>query len=521
MGLFGRNATTVGLDIGSGLIKLVAISHASGGPVLTKVAFTSVVNDAIVEGEVMDPGIVAEAIKDLLASAGIKAKKVVTAVGGRDVIIKKITMDRMKEAEAREVIRWEAEQHVPFDMDNVELDFQILDPEGEGLQMTVLLVAAKRELVEHKVALLSDVGLDASVIDVDAFALHNAFEINYPEAMHGVVGLVNIGHETTNINILDDGVPVLTRDIPIGTRRFKEDLQRERGLSADEADRLLRGADVERGARSAARDAGARSSPSASSARPRSSSRPAGRPAASRRIFTTGGGARIPRLNKVLSDRLRIPVQLANPIEKLQVADGVFDTHAGGRSGALADAPDRPRASQRGVTPTNGPDYPMITVNLRPDLKRKRARLAPPGRAGRRARPGQQSEGPAAARRRRELGRRARLAGLRRGRHHPRAERAGAAARADPRRAQALQGVPGREAAPGDHPRLAGRPDRRHPHRGRRPLRVAAPARRSDQGAAGLHLAGGHGLRRAGRRAGARRRPAPTPRRTPPRPSRS
>ena len=215
---------------------------------------------------------------------------------------------------------------MPFDMDNVELDFQILDPEAEGLQMTVLLVAAKRELVEHKLALLSDVGLEASVIDVDAFALHNAFEINYPEAMRGVVGLVNIGHETTNINILDDGVPVLTRDIPVGTRRFKEDLQRERGLSADEAEARAPRAPTpatRRSIRCSSR--AARSSPSASSARRRSSSRPAGRPTASRRIFTTGGGARIPRLNKVLSDRLRIPVQLANPIEKLQVADGVFD----------------------------------------------------------------------------------------------------------------------------------------------------------------------------------------------------
>src|SRR5919107_2420286 len=243
MGLFGRNATTVGLDIGSGLIKLVQISHASGGPVLTKVAFTSVVNDAIVEGEIMDPAIVAEAIKGLMASAGIKSKKVVTAIGGRDVIIKKIAMDRMKETEAREVIRWEAEQHVPFDMDNVELDFQILDPENDGLQMTVLLVAAKRELVEHKVALLADAGLQPSVIDVDAFALHNAFEINYPEAMRGVVGLVNIGHEVTNINILDEGVPLLTRDITVGTRRFREDLQRERGLSSDEAQGLLQGFD--------------------------------------------------------------------------------------------------------------------------------------------------------------------------------------------------------------------------------------------------------------------------------------
>jgi type IV pilus assembly protein PilM len=327
MGLFRRNATTVGLDIGSGLIKLVAISHASGGPVLTKVAFAAVPSDAIVDGEVMDPGIVTESIKGLLASAGLKPKKIVTAVGGRDVIIKKIAMDRMKETEAREVIRWEAEQHVPFDMDNVEIDFQILDPEGDGLQMTVLLVAAKRELVEHKVALLADVGLQPSVIDVDAFALHNAFEINYPEAMRGVVGLVNIGHETTNINILDEGVPVLTRDIPIGTRRFKEDLQRERGLSADEADRLLQGGEESSALDPLLESRGEELAVGIERAAAflQSGSRSAG---GISRIFTTGGGARIPRLNKVLSDRLRIPVQLANPIEKLQVADGVFDAHS-------------------------------------------------------------------------------------------------------------------------------------------------------------------------------------------------
>ena len=327
MGLFGRNATTVGLDIGSGLIKLVAISHASGGPVLTKVAFTSVVNDAIVEGEVMDPGIVADSIKGLMASAGIKAKRVVMAVGGRDVIIKKIAMDRMKETEAREVIRWEAEQHVPFDMDNVELDFQILDPEAEGLQMTVLLVAAKRELVEHKLALLSEIGLSASVVDVDAFALHNAFEVNYPEAMRGVVGLVNIGHETTNINILDDGVPVLTRDIPIGTRRFKEDLQRERGLSAESAEAVLRGTDTNEALEPLLESRGEELAVGIerASAFLQSASRSA---AVISRVFTTGGGARIPGLNKLLSDRLRIPVQLANPIEKLQVADGVFDQYS-------------------------------------------------------------------------------------------------------------------------------------------------------------------------------------------------
>jgi len=325
MNLFSRKKTTVALDIGSGLIKLVVVTHGSGDPVLSKVAYTSVVDDAIVEGEIMDPGIVADAIRGLMASAGVKTKHVVIAVGGRDVIIKKIQMDRMTEAEARSVIRWEAEQHVPFDMENVELDFQILDPEGEGLQMTVLLVAAKRELVENKVSLLAEAGLTPSIIDVDAFAIHNAFEINYPDEMRGVVGLVNIGHEMTNVNILEDGIPVLTRDLPLGTRRFREDMQRERGISADEADQLLQGVErnelldpflesrgeelavgIERAAaflQSASRSATGIS-----------------------RLWLTGGGGRIPGLAKVLGDRLRLPVELANPLARVRVAEGVFAT---------------------------------------------------------------------------------------------------------------------------------------------------------------------------------------------------
>jgi type IV pilus assembly protein PilM len=309
MGLLGRSRSTVGLDIGSGLIKLVVISHGGSGPTLTKVAFTQVVDDAIVEGEVMDPGIVADAIKGLFASSGVKPKAVVTAVGGRDVIIKKISMDRMKEAEAREVIRWEAEQHVPFDMDNVELDFQILDPDGGGLQMSVLLVAAKRELVENKLALLSEAGVEPSAIDVDAFALHNAFEVNYPEAMKGVVGLVNIGHEMTNVNILEDGVPILMR---------------ERGMSAEEADRLLQGHASSEAlapfveARAEELAVGIDRAAAFLQTSTRSST-------GLTRLFTSGGGARIPGLGKAIADRLRLPVQLANPIERLQVADGVFD----------------------------------------------------------------------------------------------------------------------------------------------------------------------------------------------------
>jgi type IV pilus assembly protein PilM len=325
MALFGRKKITVGLDIGSGLVKVAVVDHSKKQPELVKVAVVPLLADAIVEGEVMDPGIVAEAIQSALAAAEVKGKQVVTAVGGRDVIIKKIQIERVKEQQARELMRWEAEQHVPFDMESVELDFQILDPDDDGVEMSVLLVAAKRELIESKLRVLTDAGLEPSMVDVDAFALHNAFEMNYPEAMKGIVALVNIGHDVTNINILDDGVPILTRDITVGTRRFREDLQRERGISADEAQQLLQGYD-----RSAHLDAVLESRGEEiavgierAAAFLASSSRSA---ATVRAIYTCGGGARIPGLSDALADRLRISVQQANPLTNLTIRDGALDS---------------------------------------------------------------------------------------------------------------------------------------------------------------------------------------------------
>ena len=176
MGLFGRARVSAGLDIGSGFIKLVVVDHSKAEPEIVQVATSPLVPDAIVEGEVMDPVLVAETVRAVIDSVGIKKANVVAAVGGHDVIVKPIPMDRMSEQDAREVIRWEAEQHVPFDMENVQLDFQILDPEGTGPQMRVLLVAAKRELIENRMSLLSDAGIQPAIIDVDAFAIHNAFE---------------------------------------------------------------------------------------------------------------------------------------------------------------------------------------------------------------------------------------------------------------------------------------------------------------------------------------------------------
>ena len=321
---FGRKKTTVGLDIGSGLIKVAVIDHSKKTPELTRVAIAPLAQDAIVEGEVMDPGVVAEAIRTAMASAGVTTKDVVIAVGGRDVIVKKIQIERVKEQQVRELLRWEAEQHVPFDVESVELDHQTLDPDGTGGQMDLLLVAAKRELIQAKQRVLEEAGLNAVIVDVESFALHNGFEVNHPDAMTGVVGLLNIGHDVTTINILDNGVPILSRDVAVGTRRLREDMMRERGLGSDEADKLLQGFDRSPHLDSVIETRGEEIAVGVE--RAMAFIQQTNRAAELRQVFTCGGGARIPGLNDHLGQRLRLAVQQANSLANLTVRDGALES---------------------------------------------------------------------------------------------------------------------------------------------------------------------------------------------------
>ncbi len=320
---FGRRKRSVGLDIGSGFVKVAVIDHSGGEPVIERLIARPLGGDAIVEGEIMDPGLVAQTVDAIFDEEGLSNRDVVVSVGGRDVIIKPIQMDRMKKADAREVIRWEAEQHVPFDMDDVQLDFEITDPEGEGLQMGVLLVAAKRELVENKVALLEEANLNPRIIDVDAFALHNALEANYPEAMKGLSGLVSIGHETTTVTILEDGIPVLTRDLSFGTRRLSLDLQRERGMLADEAEAVLRGDGADERIRSFLYERTQEVGRGVERATAFLETQEVGQSLG--RLYLCGGGVRVPGLTDALAERLGVETKVASPIERLAVKAGSLD----------------------------------------------------------------------------------------------------------------------------------------------------------------------------------------------------
>ena len=320
MPLFRRNKLSVGVDIGSGFVKAAVVDHAGDAPRLQRLASLPLVSDAIVEGEIMDPQLVVDTIQAVMQTLGVKARGVVTAVGGRDVIVKKIQMDRMPLSDAREVIRWEAEQYVPFDMENVQLDFQILDPLGDGLQMNVLLVAAKRELIEQRMILLRDAGLTATVVDVDAFALYNAFEYNYPTAARGVAALVNVGNEISTIIVHQDGVPIVSRDIPFGSKHVREDLRRMHGLAAEEAEGIVQGRGqrtenvdqllYERGGELAVAVERATAFMGLDS----------GHGAGLSAVYLAGGGSRMPRLQDAIADRLRIRIEVVNPLQRLDVA---------------------------------------------------------------------------------------------------------------------------------------------------------------------------------------------------------
>jgi type IV pilus assembly protein PilM len=317
MGLFGRTKVTAGLDIGSGFVKLVVVDRSKSDPEIMKIATSPLVPDAIVEGEIMDPVLVAETVRSVADEADLGKKELVAAVGGHDVIIKRIQMDRMDESEARELIRWEAHQHVPFDMESVQLDFQILDPHGTDPQMSVLLVAAKRELIENRMTLLSDAGLTPTAIDVDAFALHNAFERSYPDSMVGMVALVNIGHETTNVIILDDGVPIVVRDIPFGSRRIREALQRERGYTADQAEAVIQGHERAEDLESFVVDRVDELAVGIERAIAFITAQSGGEGV--HQVYLSGGGARVPGVVSALGERLGVATHMANPLERLAV----------------------------------------------------------------------------------------------------------------------------------------------------------------------------------------------------------
>ena len=246
-----RQKSLVGLDIGSSAVKAVELRPSGAGYRVTAYGEEPVPANTIVDGTIVDPSAVADAVRRLLdGQRAFSSKDVCASLSGNAVIVKRITLPVMTEAELDESIYLEAEQYIPFDIQDVHLDYQILDPgggpESRG-SMEVLLVAAKREKIADYTSVVARAGRTAVVMDVDVFALQNAFEANYGCDAQQVVVLLNAGASAINISILQGDQPVFTRDLSIGGNAYTEALQRELDLPFDAADQLKKGIPVDGG----------------------------------------------------------------------------------------------------------------------------------------------------------------------------------------------------------------------------------------------------------------------------------
>jgi type IV pilus assembly protein PilM len=327
--LFSRPKGVVGLDIGSSAVKLVELKERRPNEFhLQRLGVEPLSPEAIVDGSIMDSSLVVDAIHKLNDHTKVKGTQYATSLSGHSVIIKKIQLPAVTPEELAESIQWEAEQYIPFDINDVRLDYVVLSEGEPGRDtMEVLLVAVKRDKVNDYVSVISQTGKSPALVDVDAFAVQNAYEVNYDLDPRKVVALINTGASVTNINILARGSTVFWRDISFGGNQFTEALQREFNLSFDQAEALKRGQQVDRyGAGEARPVLDTVSSELAGEIRKTfdffsatSSEGPVDE------LVVSGGCALTPNLLQVLRERFEVPTEVMNPLKRIHFRDSDFD----------------------------------------------------------------------------------------------------------------------------------------------------------------------------------------------------
>jgi type IV pilus assembly protein PilM len=330
----------VGLDIGSHSIKLVEIEDTKKGRILKNFGIIGLPQEAIVEGTIKEIGIVSSAIKTLYKNLKVKNKNVVTSISGYSVIVKKISIPKKDEAELETSIQDEAEQYIPFDINDVNLDYEVLtllaasekkgeeeSEKGDKGIMDVMLVAAKKDIVEDYVSLLHLTGLSPAILDVDAFALQNAFELCTGN-VSGCYAIVNVGAEELGINAIKDGISIFTRDSSYGGYQINEAIMSKFDVPYDEAEKIkLGGGKLETKERGMLEEVFTsvvsgwvneikRALDFLATTYPDQ---------AIEKIYISGGSCRIPGFQKYLEMETDIPVEELNPFANLQISEKVFD----------------------------------------------------------------------------------------------------------------------------------------------------------------------------------------------------
>jgi type IV pilus assembly protein PilM len=325
-GLFKKKKDLVGIDIGSSSVKLVQLWQTREGYQLLNAAIMPLPPEAIVDNSLMDTAAVVDAVKNLVASLGIKSKEAACSISGNAVIIRKITLPAMTSEELEDQISWEAEQYIPFDIKDVHIDFQILGPDAiDPSKIQVLLVASKKDIINDYVALFNDAGLSLNVMDVDSFAVQNAFELN-SEMSDEVRALVNVGAGVMNINVVKAETSLFTRDVQMGGNQYTEEIQKQLGVSTQEAETMKMLAAEQQGGPLA--DVIGRVNDSLAQEIRRSvdfyNSTASGEERITR-VSICGGCSKMAGLKEAVSAKLGMDVELLNPFKRIKCNEKDFD----------------------------------------------------------------------------------------------------------------------------------------------------------------------------------------------------
>jgi type IV pilus assembly protein PilM len=325
---WGKKKNVIGIDIGSSSIKLVELIDGKNGFKLQNLAISSLPPEAIVDGAFMDSVTIIDTIRDLITTSKVKTKDVVTSVSGHSVIVKKISLPFMTEAELEESIRWEAERYIPFDINDVNIDFQTFGSNPENPEvMEVVLVAAKKDIINDYVSMIMEAGLNPVIIDIDAFALENMLAINYEIGKEEVVAIVNVGASITNINILKDNVSGFTRDIFKGGNQITEDIQRQLHVDYDEAEKIKVGSKVDVTSRSIVQNLLKTASESLAVEIRNSLDFFQSTTTYEKisKLYLSGGGSKIKDFDILLQQEIGIPVEIVHPFTKIEYNEKNFD----------------------------------------------------------------------------------------------------------------------------------------------------------------------------------------------------
>jgi type IV pilus assembly protein PilM len=323
--LFSRQKKLFGLDIGSSSVKAVELRQTKKGYEVIHAGLEILASDTVVDGAIMDALSVADSIGKLQAEAKIKTKNVATSVSGHSVIVKKISLPQMSKEELDESIQWEAEQHIPFDISDVNLDYQVLDTATASGNTELLLVAVKKDKITNHTNVVTQAGRIPIVVDIDAFALQNAFETNYRPAPNTTAALLNIGASIMNIVVSRGSTLLFTRDVSAGGNQFTDILQKELGLGFEEAEEVKKGKLLDG------------VPPENITALMQSVSevllleiqktfdffRATSVNEHIQRVYISGGCSRVPGLIDLIKNSLKLPVEFFNPFNRISISKGM------------------------------------------------------------------------------------------------------------------------------------------------------------------------------------------------------